>query len=56
MKKLLAGLASAAPTLRDFCAFGGLGLAAYGAHQVYPPAAFLLGGAGLFYLGVRGAR
>lgn len=37
--------------LRDALAFGGLGLMCYGLHLVYPPSAFIAGGAALFWLG-----
>lgn len=41
------------PDLRDCFAFGGLGLAAYGASLIYEPAAWLLAGGVLFWLGIR---
>jgi hypothetical protein len=39
--------------LRDLFVFGGLGCVAYGAAQIYPPAAWIVGGATLFWLGIR---
>lgn len=38
---------------RDAITFGGLALAGYGLHAVYPPAAWIICGAALFWLGVR---
>lgn len=43
----------AAPDLRDALVFGGLGLAAYGAWLIFPPAAWLLAGGALFWIGMR---
>jgi len=37
--------------LRDFLAFGGLAILCYGLHMIYPPSAFVVGGAALFWLG-----
>jgi hypothetical protein len=42
-----------APDLRDLLVFGGIGCAAYGAAQIYPPAAWIIAGAAIFWLGVR---
>lgn len=39
--------------LRDAITFVGLAAACYGLYQVYPPAAWIVGGAALFWLGVR---
>lgn len=39
--------------LRDVIAFGGLGLVGYGIHLIYPPAAYIVCGAALFWLGAR---
>lgn len=39
--------------MRDVITFGGLALACYGIHQIYPPAAEIVGGGALFWLGVR---
>ncbi len=39
--------------LRDIFVFGGLGCIAYGAAQIYPPAGWIVAGAGLFWLGIR---
>jgi hypothetical protein len=39
--------------LRDVFVFGGLAGAVYGIAQVYPPAAWIAGGAALFWLGIR---
>lgn len=39
--------------LRDVFVFGGLGCAVYGIAQVHQPAAWIVGGATLFWLGVR---
>lgn len=44
------------PDLRDLVVFGGLALAGYGAWLVYAPAGFIVGGAGLFYVGLFGVR
>ena len=41
------------PALRDVITFGGLGCACYGISQVYPPAAWVVGGVALFWLGVK---
>jgi hypothetical protein len=37
--------------LRDVLAFGGLGVMCYGLHLVYPPAAYIAGGAVMLWLG-----
>jgi len=37
--------------VRDVLAFGGLAVLCYGLHMVYPPSAFIAGGAALFWLG-----
>jgi hypothetical protein len=39
--------------VRDVIAFGGLAVLCYGLHLVYPPAAFIVGGAVMFWLGAR---
>ena len=44
---------AAAIDLRDLLAFGGLGLVAYGLLAVYAPAAPIVVGAVLFWMGVR---
>lgn len=38
---------------RDVLCFGGIGLAAAGVWQIYPPAAWIVSGAALFWLAVR---
>lgn len=40
--------------LADVFVFTGLGLTAYGASLVYVPAAFIIPGIALFWLGVKG--
>lgn len=42
------------PGVRDFFVFGGIGLAAYGAWLVYPPAGFMVGGFGAAAVGLWG--
>lgn len=37
--------------VRDFLAFGGLAMVAYGLHLIHPPAAWIVVGAALFWLG-----
>lgn len=52
MRKLppkLAGLVD----LRDAFVFSGLALVGYGLFSVYPPAAFIVVGAALFWMGAR---
>lgn len=44
------------PDVRDIIVFGGLGLASYGAWLLAPSAGFILGGLGLFYVGMWGVR
>lgn len=39
--------------LRDTIAFGGLGMVGYGISMIYPPAAYIVCGAVLFWLGAR---
>jgi hypothetical protein len=39
--------------LRDCFVFGGLACVGYGLAQIYAPAAWIVGGATLFWLGVR---
>ena len=39
--------------LRDVFVFGGLACAIYGLAQIYVPAAWIVGGSVLFWLGVR---
>jgi len=39
----------------ELATFGGLAACCYGLAQVYPPAAWIVGGAALFWLGVRGS-
>lgn len=41
------------PDLRDLFAFGGLAAACYGIAQIHAPAAWIVGGVALFWLGVR---
>lgn len=41
------------PDLRDVFAFTGLGCACYGVAQISVPAAWIVGGATLFWLGLR---
>lgn len=50
MRKLLPKLAGLVD-LRDGFAFGGLALVGYGLYAVYPPAAFIVVGAVLFWMG-----
>jgi hypothetical protein len=52
MKRLAKAIVGAFD-LRDVFVFGGLGCAAFGLHQVYEPAAWIVSGAALFWLGVR---
>lgn len=49
-----ATLASLLPDLRDVVTLAGIGLASYGAWLIFPPAAFVVAGVALFYLGVWG--
>ena len=42
--------------LRDVFAFAGIGCAAYGTAQIYPPAAWIITGVALFWLAVRQPR
>lgn len=37
--------------LRDAFTFGGLALVGYGLHAIYPPAAFIVVGTALFWIG-----
>ena len=56
MKRFLSAVRAwlnAALDMRDIFALGGLALACYGIHQIYPPAAAIVGGGALFWLGVR---
>ena len=53
LRRLLALLT---PDLRDVFVFGGLACAVIGVAQVFVPAAWVVGGAALFWLGVRRAR
>jgi hypothetical protein len=39
--------------VRDVCVFGGIGATCYGIGMIYPPGAWIAGGAALFWLGVR---
>ena len=39
--------------LRDRFVFSGIGLSAYGAWQIYPPAGWIVLGVSIFWLGVR---
>lgn len=41
--------------LQDAFVFGGLGCVGYGLHAIYPPAAWIVVGAALFWLGIRGS-
>lgn len=43
----------AAVDLRDAFAFGGLAMVGYGLHAIYPPAAWIVVGAVLFWIGSR---
>jgi hypothetical protein len=52
MRKFLPKLAGLID-LRDGFTFGGLALVGYGLHAIYPPAAFVVVGAVLFWIGVR---
>lgn len=49
--KRVAGAVWAAFDLRDVFAFGGLGLVAWGTYLMHEPAAFIVTGAVLFWLG-----
>lgn len=40
-------------SLNDVFAFGGLALVSYGTYLIFPPAAFIVAGVVLFYLGVK---
>ena len=56
MRTRLAGLArnyAGAVDLRDLLVFGGLAAIGYGVNMIYPPAAWIVCGAVLFWLGVR---
>lgn len=39
--------------LRTIVTFGGLGMVGYGLSLIYPPAAYIVCGAALFWMGVR---
>lgn len=39
--------------IRDVVTFGGLGMVGYGISLIYPPAAYIVCGAVLFWLGAR---
>lgn len=39
--------------LRDALVFGGLGVLCTGVAQIYPPAAWIVGGAALMWIGLR---
>jgi hypothetical protein len=52
IRQLLAKI-SAEVGLREAFVFGGLGCAAYGLAQIYPPAAWIVSGSVLFYLGIK---
>lgn len=52
LKVCAAGVAVAIE-MRDMCAFGGLALVARGLHEVYSPAAWIVCGIALFWLGVK---
>lgn len=51
--RLMRALAVLKPDLRDLFVFGGLGCVVAGVAQIYPPAAWIVGGAALFWLGTR---
>jgi hypothetical protein len=55
MRKLVQKLGQAVSVfdMRDAFVFGGLGLIGYGIAQVYPPAAYIVVGVVLFWLGAR---
>ena len=56
LRAILAGLRLTwASVERDVVTFGGLGAVCYGVAQVHEPAAWIVGGCALFWLGVRGA-
>jgi len=44
---------AALPDLRDVVTFGGLGMVGYGPSLISPPAAWIVCGTALFWLGVR---
>lgn len=39
--------------LRDAFVFGGLGMVGYGLHAIYPPAAWIVVGSAVFWIGAR---
>ena len=59
MKRLLRALGQLVrkeipmPDMEDALVFGGISAACYGIAQVYSPAAWVAGGAALFWLGIR---
>ena len=56
MKKiteLISKAVALVPDAQDVVTFGGIAAACYGVAQIYEPGAWILGGAALFYLGVR---
>lgn len=56
IRRFVTSLRSALPDLQDVFVLGGIGLASYGAWQVYPPAGFMTAGVALAALGLLGAR
>jgi len=52
MRKIISTLAGAID-LRDAFVFGGIALVGYGVHAIYPPAAFIVVGLAVFWIGVR---
>lgn len=57
--KLLAGVTkrlAKAFDMRDLFVFGGMGFIAFGLRDVYPPAAFIVPGGILIWLGIRKKR
>lgn len=39
--------------IRDLFCFGGLAMVGYGTHQIYPPAAWIVVGVVLYWIGIR---
>lgn len=49
----LAGIVTDIVDLRDLFAFAGLGMVCYGVAQIYPPAAWIVGGGMFWWIGAR---
>lgn len=52
-EKLREWLLGLVPDMQDVLVFGGLASVCWGLAQVYPPAAWIVGGAVLFWLGIK---